>query len=935
MSLWFDMTYSLVTWQSGVIGIVRAELEMAKQFKKIQPDLKIVVWDGKNFRHINDSEIDWLWNSDNITDAYLNHFDRFNKKSTPVFETPHFLNVANAYNKSRVVRFKKGIFSLFNTLPFPFNWIFTTLFLPLGWLLSLLSKIYAVYMDIMDKKRRAIAQRTSEDESSFQHPFEKGDVFISCGWYDSNKEEPLVAVKEGIEEFKIIYLIYDLVLVNKETKALYSSMFAEYLEWISYNCDFTLFGGKTAKEDAQAYWRKEGLRVPPGKEIHFGADVAQNSENVAIETVLEKYSIEKQYMLTVGSIDTKKNQDVLYRAYTYLHDTYNEDEYPQLVIVGGKFTCQYLVDCIEQDPKVKKKITIIRATDGELKTLYENAMFTALPSLYEGWSLTLPEALNYGKLCLASDVRPLREIGTGFCDFIDPYDMVGWGKKIKYYFDHVEELRRKEKYIRDNWKPITWRDCGKELKSVIDEWLLSQEKKVVAERYIYFDITVAVSVAAMDGSVSGILRTQLTFARKLNALLPNVRFCAFWNNRYIAFSRNDLAILLDSNLEVDKAFEKSKLRIRSLANSKTSLSTRTAEIGRKESLGLIFSALPGRIQKKILVTRRSKIEKTYKDEMVPDNKLKLNLPFNKNDLFISVGIGFGISIQNAISLEKEKKEFKFAQLIYDFTPIIVPQTHQELTVLSYKPFLKWCYETADVIFYGGQNAMDDGLAYSKNNGLPEKPGYVVRFGSDISDNTKKELITKEKIEEKYGIVGPFLLTVGSIEPRKNYETLYYAYLKWLERRKADTLPQLVIAGYPGWKTDEFLTRLMRDEIVRGKIIICSPSDAELEYMYRNCDFTILASLYEGWSLTLPQSMNYNKFCLASNVKPLVEIGGDFLDYVAPLDTFGWVEKMDYYFFNRDILKEKEAYIASEWHSITWDECAEKFAEDVISILEED
>jgi len=92
--------------------------------------------------------------------------------------------------------------------------------------------------------------------------------------------------------------------------------------------------------------------------------------------------------------------------------------------------------------------------------LYEHAAFTVLPSLYEGWSLTLPESLSYGKLCLAADVPPLREVGRDLAEYLDPFDPVAWASRVLHYTRHTDDLRAREQLIRARWTPSTWHDSA-------------------------------------------------------------------------------------------------------------------------------------------------------------------------------------------------------------------------------------------------------------------------------------------------------------------------------------------------------------------------------------------------------------------------------------------------------------------------------------------
>ena len=63
--------------------------------------------------------------------------------------------------------------------------------------------------------------------------------------------------------------------------------------------------------------------------------------------------------------------------------------------------------------------------------LYQNCKFAVLPTLYEGWSLVLPEILDHGKLCLASKVEPLIEVGRDLAYYIDPDHPKEWAEALK------------------------------------------------------------------------------------------------------------------------------------------------------------------------------------------------------------------------------------------------------------------------------------------------------------------------------------------------------------------------------------------------------------------------------------------------------------------------------------------------------------------------
>ena len=272
-----------------------------------------------------------------------------------------------------------------------------------------------------------------------------------------------------------------------------------------------------------------------------------------------------------------------------------------------------------------------------------------------------------------------------------------------------------------------------------------------------------------------------------------------------------------------------------------------------------------------------------------------------------------------------------SQLIYDLTPFLMPQVHHEYTVRGYTPFVEFVSNHFDHLLFGGRTSRRDCLRIQQEAGWGTPPNDFVEFGSDIAlagetalpPLERERSIDDEKdILERLGITGAFVITVGSLEPRKNHELLYKAYLELLERGSLNDDLQMVFIGKRGWKIDDLIATIAADERVRGKLLILSPTDDELEALYFQCRFTLLPSFYEGWSLTLPESLSYGKFCLVSDVDPLRETGGDLAEYIHPLDTMAWADRIEHYANHPDEVALWEAKIRRGWHPRTWRESAQ-------------
>ncbi|PHS19421.1 MAG: glycosyl transferase family 1 [Blastopirellula sp.] len=128
---------------------------------------------------------------------------------------------------------------------------------------------------------------------------------------------------------------------------------------------------------------------------------------------------------------------------------------------------------------------------------------------------------------------------------------------------------------------------------------------------------------------------------------------------------------------------------------------------------------------------------------------------------------------------------------------------------------------------------------------------------------------------------PYVLCVGTMEARKNCWRIAQAWQQ-LAARQDINLPRLVFAGRRGWLNDDFFDAMDKTGGLGGWVqFVDAPSDSELEYLYQNCEFTIMASLYEGWGLPIGESLSYGKTGVVSNTSSMPEVGGDLVEYCDP------------------------------------------------------
>lgn len=137
--------------------------------------------------------------------------------------------------------------------------------------------------------------------------------------------------------------------------------------------------------------------------------------------------------------------------------------------------------------------------------------------------------------------------------------------------------------------------------------------------------------------------------------------------------------------------------------------------------------------------------------------------------------------------------------------------------------------------------------------------------------------------ERLGITRPYLLFVGTLQPRKNLRRVLDAF----ERLVARGLPhRLVLVGQRGWLTDPLFAAIARpDAPARGRIQLTGylPDD-DLPLLYAGADALVFPSLYEGFGLPALEAMACGTPVLTSNTSSLPEVVGDAALTVNPLDT---------------------------------------------------
>ena len=160
-----------------------------------------------------------------------------------------------------------------------------------------------------------------------------------------------------------------------------------------------------------------------------------------------------------------------------------------------------------------------------------------------------------------------------------------------------------------------------------------------------------------------------------------------------------------------------------------------------------------------------------------------------------------------------------------------------------------------------------------NNIKNHKNLYVIENGVDVKRFIKGNKVVINELENK-----KFFLSVSQIYRLKNFDNLIKSYLKFVRHEGSEI--KLVIVGTV--QEEDYFAKLKAISSVSENIIFLhNISDAQLNWLYKNCEIYILLSYFEGFSLTPAEAICSGKNVILSDIDVHRNIYGGLAEFVNP------------------------------------------------------
>jgi glycosyltransferase involved in cell wall biosynthesis len=223
--------------------------------------------------------------------------------------------------------------------------------------------------------------------------------------------------------------------------------------------------------------------------------------------------------------------------------------------------------------------------------------------------------------------------------------------------------------------------------------------------------------------------------------------------------------------------------------------------------------------------------------------------------------------------------------VHDLSFIHYPETFPDALVDYLNRIVPWSVNRATHILADSKSTKEDLLSLWN---IPAEKVTVLYSGVNEQFRPLEDRGEITAVRRKYGLdERPYVLAVGTVQPRKNYQMLIRAFSPLVKR-----LPHnLAIVGGKGWLDEGMKSEVERQGLKERVRFTGFVVDEDLPALYCGASLLVFPSLYEGFGLPILEALACGLPCIISDASSLPEVGGDAAIQLPPKNEIMWTEMM--------------------------------------------
>lgn len=207
-------------------------------------------------------------------------------------------------------------------------------------------------------------------------------------------------------------------------------------------------------------------------------------------------------------------------------------------------------------------------------------------------------------------------------------------------------------------------------------------------------------------------------------------------------------------------------------------------------------------------------------------------------------------------------------VVHDMTPWLYPETMSKKGLMLFRALITNAINISEKIITVSNSSKND---IQNKFGNRKNIDVVFNGVDDIFQNFECDDKIKNEVIEKYNIPKKYILSLGTLEPRKNFKLLLQAFVELKNDSKIEH--KLVIVGRKGWKYNSLLEgicgTISKDIIFTGFV-----ETEHLPYIYKSAEVFVFPSIYEGFGIPVIEASAMECLVIVSDIPVLKEIVGE-------------------------------------------------------------